>query len=515
MTTVNQPRTTFALSNAAQQVQNTGQRVLIIGQMLGSAVASGELLTNISNNKTVWSDTFGARSQMRQYIEAFKSVNEATRLDVIPLADNGSAVERVVTLAFTGTATVAGSFTISAGSSRKHKLSIAVGDTDAAADVAAAVAAAAVADPTLAYAGTSSTGNAIFTASNGGTVANGDTFTIEGLEDIAGITATITETTPGSIDPTLTNVLDVIGDERYQAIVWPYSDAVSPVETLLNDRFNTTGKVLDGVAFVPIVDSVANIVSAANINSASVEFIADKTENIAGTHLGGAIVEPKANLCAMFAGIRALRLDVSAQNIASVVSSTYGARDAFGGPALASKPYFNTPFSNVNPIATGLGFTDSEIETLTAAGVSIAGNNIAGNTLIMGEAVTTYLTDSAGNADVTFSFLNYLDTGSQVREYFFNNMRARFGQSRLTTGDTLPGRDMANEAVIRAYCKQLYQALSGSDFVLLEAGEAALQEFEANLVVAIDKATGTVTITMKVPLVTQLRTINGTIQIAF
>ena len=107
------------------------------------------------------------------------------------------------------------------------------------------------------------------------------------------------------------------------------------------------------------------------------------------------------------------------------------------------------------------------------------------------------------------------DTASQAREYFFNNYRKRFAQSRLTEGDVLKGRDMANEQVVRSYSKRLYQDLSGVEFVLLEAGEDALIFFNENLIISIDKALGKVTIQMTVPIVTQLREIAATMKIAF
>ena len=50
--------------------------------------------------------------------------------------------------------------------------------------------------------------------------------------------------------------------------------------------------------------------------------------------------------------------------------------------------------------------------------------------------------------------------------------------------------------------------LSGVDFVLLEAGEDALVFFDANLVIAIDKAAGTATVQMEAPIVTQLTEID-------
>jgi len=53
------------------------------------------------------------------------------------------------------------------------------------------------------------------------------------------------------------------------------------------------------------------------------------------------------------------------------------------------------------------------------------------------------------------------------------------------------------------------------DFVLLETGETALNFFDVNLIIAIDKALGKVTIQMTVPIVTQLREIAATMKIAF
>jgi hypothetical protein len=125
------------------------------------------------------------------------------------------------------------------------------------------------------------------------------------------------------------------------------------------------------------------------------------------------------------------------------------------------------------------------------------------------------LTNAAAVPDVTFTFLNYVDSSSAIREYFFNNYKARFAQSRLTEGDLSAGRDVANALSIRAFSEKLYSDLAGADKVLVQSGERALNFFKQNLVVELDLAEGKVTITMFVPIVTQLRTIQGTIKIAF
>ena len=74
---------------------------------------------------------------------------------------------------------------------------------------------------------------------------------------------------------------------------------------------------------------------------------------------------------------------------------------------------------------------------------------------------------------------------------------------------------MANAGVIRSFSKRLFQDLSGVDFVLVEDGEDALVFFNENMVITITKSTGTVSINMTLPIVTQLRTILFTTKIAF
>ena len=104
---------------------------------------------------------------------------------------------------------------------------------------------------------------------------------------------------------------------------------------------------------------------------------------------------------------------------------------------------------------------------------------------------------------------------SGIREYFFNNLKSRFAQSRLTTGEVAQGRSMANEAVIRGFIVRMYNILSGPDFVLTQAGEDALKFFKENLVVTLDLANRKVTFSSKTPIVSQLGIILGSVQLSF
>ncbi len=514
MTFIRQPKVNVNIVPSSEVVGNTAQKILFIGQKIaaGSATA-GALIENIANGGAE-DALFGRDSMIATLIRANKVRNQQIQVDAIALDDNGSGVAATGTITVVGTATEAGTLTVIVGSEKNHKFSIAVADTDDQTAVADAITAAVNADLDVPVTAGNTLGVVTFTANNDGTWGNSIPIEVRG--SVAGITGTaVVGMASGATDPVLTGVFDVIGEKRYQAIVWPYPNDTTVVRGLLDPRFNADGRVQDGVAFTALNDTVGNLSTLASaLNSQSLVIFGGKLETETN-YSGGDIVEIPTVKAAAFAGYRGLRLDTDGVSVSDLVITTNGPLDSFGGPALASKPYFNTPFADLFPVKTGRGFDDSEIESLKDDGVSVVGNNIAGNTVIAGEVVTTYKTDVAGNPDVTFGFLNFVDTASQSREYFFNNYRARFAQSRLTEGDTVKGRDMANSEVIRSFSKRLFQDLSGVDFVLLEAGETALLFFDDNLVITIDKALGKVTIQMTVPIVTQLREIAATMKIAF
>ncbi len=512
-TTIRQPNTTVNIVNASATVGNTEQRILFVGQktLAGSATA-GALVEAISNGGAE-DALFGRDSMLATLIRANKVRNQQIQVDAISLDDDGAGVDATGTIVVTGTATEAETLTIITGSERNFKFDVAVASGDTATAVGDAIEAAVSANLDVMVNAVNVLGTVTMTAKNAGTYGNSIPLEVRG--SVAGLTTTVTGMSSGATDPILTGIFDVIADQRYQAIVWPYPNNTAELLTLLDPRFNADGKVLDGVGFTALADTVSNLKALGSpLNSQSLVIIGDKLETETN-YSGPSIVEIPMVTASQWAGFRALRLDTDGFSIADLVITTNGPLDSFGGPALASKPYFNTPFAELVPMKTGRGFDDSEIEDLKDNGITVIGNNIANNTVISGEFVTTYKTDVAGNPDITFTLLNYVDTASQVREFFSNNLRSRFGQSRLTEGDVIKGRDMANQLVIRSFMKRLYQDLSGPDFVLLEAGEKAVIFFDDNLIISIDKALGKVTIQMTVPIVTQIREIDATLKVSF
>lgn len=635
MTKVLQPGVNIAIVSAVTEVAAQEQKVLFVGQKTSAGTASnGELISNIQNDNS-WDALFGEDSMLADMIRNARALNVLSQFDAIGLSDNGT-VSTTIDIRVSGTAAENGTFVISIGSFNNHTVTAVVANTDTSTAVGTAITAAINGDSTMPFTAVNNAGIVTLTAINAGTYGN--TMGLQITGDVEGIALIVLEGIEGAVDPVLTDVFDVIGDTRYQTIVWPYAGDTLALRTLLDARFNADNNILDGVGITTAIGSASSLSSAYSaLNSQSLTVIGDNTVDIPspptdlvtngdfatdtvwtkgtgwtiaggfGVHASGnvatlsqtitagldegdsyfvqydlvvtagggvtvsvggtagtlristgtytetivagstelieftpvtdlvgtvtnvelfkltpngikfkvpSVFEIPAVLSSEFGSVRALRRTEGA-NIASFLAGETGL-DAFGGPALSSRPYFNTPFSALPVAPTGVGFTAQEVEDLLGDGVSVMGNNSAANTVILGEMVTTYKTDAGGNPDQSFKFLNFVDTSSAVREYFFNNLRARFAQSRLTDGDLVPGRPMANVALILSTLVEFYSTLSGPEFALTQAGETARNTFLSNTSVTLDLATGVVTVLMgAVPLVTQLRQFNATITIAF
>lgn len=507
------PRTILTVSSADTTVAARPQRVLVIGQKIAGTATTGDLQQDIQNDNS-WDTLFGKKSRIAAQIRAFRKINPFTSMDAIGLDDNGAAVDATGTVVFAGTATAAGTLTFYVGSKINNIYTVAVASGDTATVVGDALVAAIAADTVAVVSAANVTGTVTLTALNGGTVGNDIGIASQG--SVAGITSTITGMASGATDPSLTGLFDVVGDDRrYQTVIWPYDGDLTTITAFLDPRFNATNNILNGVAVTTSVDTFANLSSAASAeNSESLVYLGNKSQVGVATQTGGAMTELSDVISAQVAAVRSLRLEPNV-SLGTIIAA--GGLDRIGGVALSSLPYFNTAMQNLPLVPLGLGFSDVEVKSLNSDGVSFVGNNRTANQVILGEMLTTYKTDNAGNPDDSFKFLNFVDTITAIREHIFNQLGSDFVQTRLTAADAsiVAGRDVTNENQMRATIVGYYSDLATSDFALTQGGEAALQFFRDNLNVSINLQTGAATITMKAPIVTQLRSITGDIEIVF
>lgn len=517
---INQPFVDGVIVSGFTTVDNQPQKILVVAQKTASGTATaGALVTNVQNDNTVVSGLFGARSMAAGIIRNIRKVNSVTQVDVISLDDDGSGAPATGTITIVGTATEAGTFIVTVGSEQDHQfsISVAIGDTET--DVADAITVAVTADTEVPVTAANVAGVETFTAANDGTVGNSIGISISGT--VAGITGTaVVAMASGATDPSFTGVFDPVEGIRYQNLAWPYTETagITVVANFLNPRLNNSGKILDGKAHLSVNDTFSNLETLGDsLNNQNLRIIGDRLVSETNFKANG-MFELTYGKSGQSAGIRALRLTDGA-NIANLVIANVGSLDRFGGIAIASLPYFNTPLQFMPLIDVDHGFTEDEIEDLFDSGISIWGNNLTNTQAIMGEQVSTYKTDAAANPDETFKFGNFDDTARESREFYFNNYKARFNQHRLTTADVEPGRAMANVGTIRRFSNNLFRQLGDNVLAvkgLITSGEGAglqAQDFyDENLTVTITSAT-TAIVTMKLKIVTQLRAISYTIEI--
>jgi hypothetical protein len=171
------------------------------------------------------------------------------------------------------------------------------------------------------------------------------------------------------------------------------------------------------------------------------------------------------------------------------------------------------PFNLLPIIETGHDFSDTECTELESSGIWLLRNNPSNTTIISNEAVTTYKTDILGQPDPTFKYLEYVDTLSIVRDYVFQNLKADFAGTRLTTGQLVAGRSMVNREGFIARMMGYYAALSGingnNNYVLLRAGTAEANAFKKALQdsIVITLVDGKISTESIANIVTQLRQI--------
>lgn len=506
---ISEPEVTLSIIPAAQLAGVQEQKVLIVGQMLSGGTATAGALIQDHPDDATEDALFGQRSHVAGLVREFKKLNQRSQLDILPIDDDGSAVQATSIATVTGTATADGTITLTVGSGKLYKLDIDITSGDTATEVGDAIVTAFTAKADAPFTAANVTGTVTFTASNGGTLANEWDIAVEGAT--AGIAVALTAWASGATDPTLTGILSVIANVRYQTVVWASVYALTEIETELNTRFNLTNDVKDGVALQVKRGTLATLTSyVSTLNSQSVVVIPNKTVSTA-THEGSAIPEMPDVICAQIAAIRALRLTTDAP--LTQFLTTVAAQDQFGGIGIASLPYHNTLLPNLPLPDISDFFSDSDIASFKTSGIAAIGPNRANNGIIMGDMITTYLTDAAANTDTSYKFLNTVDTASVIREFFFANYKVRYVQSRLTDGDLIAGKDMTNAGSFRAFSNQLYDELA--DDALTQAGRVAKKDFDDNLSIVVDVSAGKITVNMAPLLVTQVRIIIGTIQVNF
>ena len=227
-------------------------KVLLIGQMLatGTAVAGTIYpLTRADQGAAL----FGAGSVAADMAKAFLTANPFTQVDIVALADAGSAVKAVGSITIAGTPTQAGVITDYIAGIR---VALGVATTDTAAGMATAFAALVNAIPEMPVVAsiTTPTNKVWLTAKHAGFVGDVLDHRVNyRVGDLTppGLTLTTVVPAGGTLNPDLTSVFSAIAATWYTDIVLPFYDTtnMAVVSAALETRYQAMGK-LDSHAWV-------------------------------------------------------------------------------------------------------------------------------------------------------------------------------------------------------------------------------------------------------------------------
>ncbi len=501
------PKTTLNLIAENAETGLSEERVLLIGVKSSGGNAVAKSIYEIGNANEE-NSLFGSDSHLGYMCKTFRETNKVTKLYALPLDENSSAAAAKGEISFSGAASNNSRIKVSVCSKQKNTVTIDVlaGETEN--EIAKKVHDALAVYTDALFNTTLSTNSVLLESKVKGTTGN--FFDIEIQGHISGAPATITPFSGGASNPTLVDAFDNLGEKRFQTIVFPADWDLTGIKEILNDRFNATNAVLNGVVVQTKSDTLANLKLYANQNSQSVVILGEKSI-VAHNHFGNSVNEVLDGISTKFAALRSLRLTDGASLTQYITSKA--ALDQFGGIAMSSFPYFNTAVPNTAVPNQGEEFLQVENDELTKSGVSLFGANSSYSGTIFGEAVTTYLNSTSGIADSTYKFLNTVDTSTSIREYFFNRIKSTFAQSRLTNGALVKGRDLVNEPALRSFCIQLYSELA--DEALVQKGTEAEKDYNEHLTITVDVKNNSATINQAPLLVSQLREVIGTIQVNF
>ena len=404
-------------------------RSLLIGQRIASGTVAAGVPTPVGSAVDARSK-FGAGSMLAIMIAAYRRQNPTGQLWGVALDDGAGATDQTHTITVAAAATGAGTISLYIAGRRipvpiSGALAVnAVATAINTAIVNAGGAAAGVLPVTSAVAAAVVT----LTARNGGASSDIDVRHSYQPDDSLppGVGLTIAAATAGATDPDITDALDTVTDERFNAIAHPYNVAatMATLESELESRWGPT-RQLDGVAFTGYRGTAA-----------------------AATTYGNARNSPHSSV---------MGISTSPTSIVEWAGAIAGAvaLSAAADPAL---PFQTLPLRGVLPASLANRFSFAERETLLSDGMATHTVDRTG-VVALERMVTTYQTAPGGVADTAFRDANTLFTVSFIRASFRQRFATKFGRYKLANDGTRagPGQRFVTPSTARAEAIALFR----------------------------------------------------------
>lgn len=217
-------------------------KAVVIGQRLSTGSVAEGVLTQVSGNSAAVETQFGRGSMVAEMIKAAKKAAPWLEMWAVALDDNVAGVKCVKKISITGPATEAGTLNVYIGG---YRVQIAIASGDTATAIATALIAAINArtdQPMVASVNGVNAYEVDLTCrwkGESGSAIDVRVNYYDGDKTPAGLVFVVSQTTAGSGNPALTPALDALGDEWFNWLGLPYTDAsnMTLLETELGSRF--------------------------------------------------------------------------------------------------------------------------------------------------------------------------------------------------------------------------------------------------------------------------------------
>jgi phage tail sheath gpL-like len=439
----------FDASRAVNGLPTPVNRTLIIGQRLAVGTVAAETLKKVRTPGEAKA-YFGRGSMLAAMIGVYMGSDPDAEVWAIAVDDDADATAATRTITVAGTSTAAGTIPLQVTG---KAVNVTIASGVAAAAVATAIAAAINAKPDLPVTAAAALGVVTLTARNKGLTSGGidtrDCYN-EGETLPAGITLAHAAGVAGAGNPDLTDALAAIGDQPFLYWVNPYADAanLALIEAALATRADAL-HMSDGVNLFPLTGSLATIETA-----------------------GLARNSPFS--CAV--GVTGL-LDPAWEFIAALSGQVSASANI--DPAV---PFTDLVVPGIKAMAPADEFIRQERQYLLEDGVSTV--RLSGGNVVIDRLVTTYKTDTSGEADTAWQDLNTLLLMYYLRWSLRNRIATKFPRYKLGSdgGTYAPTSRVVTPSGIRAEVLALFLEWETAGLV------ENFDQFKADVVVERDDA---------------------------
>lgn len=425
-------------------------KILVLGQRLTAGTVAAHIPTRVSR-KSDAETYFGRGSMLASMISALLDASLDVETWAIAQDDNGAGVAATGTLAFSGSATRAGTVYLYVAGVR---LAVAAASGDTATIIGTAVAAAVNADTSLPVTAANSTGTVTFTARNKGTNGNDIDVRLNYYDGEAlptGVTGTVTAMASGATNPVLTSTIAAFGDTWWNWIANPYTDATSltALETELATRWG------------PTVQKGARAFSAYRGTPAASATFGNGRNSPHVSCIGTGISPTPSYLWA-------------------AVNTAIAARSLSIDPA---RPLQRLVLPGVLPPKLTERWLQSERNAALYDGISTHTVDVDG-TVRIERQITMYQTNSGGIADASYLDINTPETLERVRFAQRARIAQSFPRHKLAADGTQYGAGQAivTPRIIKAELLALYRTMELNGWV------EGFDHYKTTLVVEIDSA---------------------------